>query len=541
MANIKKGWIFAAITALIWSMNAVYYQSISAYVDNLNGPVSILLSMISGAFLLLILAGPGRLSVETLKSKNTWIFGSLLILGYMMAFAKYFVGLNVLEGTALARYGVIISMIYMYLSTGRVVISSKLGLLLIFTGLLVITMTLPAEIRYIALFWLILGETTVVLRARVAETHTQNTDATGDVKSELRVTGYILSVTSLMFIIILFIAMKLGFNESIPNIVPSFEEFFALTPFLLAVFVGAIIMASMKYSEMIATKHVGTVNFFVVTAFVPILTVPTKYIVSIFTIVPAPVLDMPDVIGTALITVGAIITVKNSQKKKTKKLAPKARRELQVLRDTIQTAMVCFNDNEELVAEKLGVGKRTIKGIMTTEKEVSKNIKNKIIFNHAQNVAGLDHLTGALNKSSFEAKLKDLENTEKALVLFIDLDKFKPVNDTYGHKAGDSILEGVAERLMDEFNHPHVVARLGGDEFCLIVYGKDKKDEEKLVKKVEKLVTEPFIVEGVDDEISVGCSIGSVHYPTEGNCGLELNKVADERMYEAKLANGVER
>jgi diguanylate cyclase (GGDEF)-like protein len=178
---------------------------------------------------------------------------------------------------------------------------------------------------------------------------------------------------------------------------------------------------------------------------------------------------------------------------------------------------------------------------MTTEKEISKNIKNKIIFNHAQNVAGLDHLTGALNKSSFEAKLKDLENTEKALVLFIDLDKFKPVNDTYGHKAGDSILEGVAERLMAEFNHPHVVARLGGDEFCLIVYGKDKKDEEKLVKKVEKLVTEPFIVEGVEDEISVGCSIGSAHYPTEGNCGLELNKVADERMYEAKLANGIER
>lgn len=312
--DIKKGWLFAGLTALVWSFNAVYFQSISVYVEDINGPVSILLSMIAGSVILLIIAGPGSLSISTLQNKNTWIFSILLVLGYMMAFAKYFVGLNVLEGTSLARFSVIISIIYIYILTGKFVIKSKLGVFLILLGLCVITMTLPSQVRYIALFWLIAGELMVVLRARIAETHDQNIQSTGDIKSELRVTGYILAVTSIIFLLILFICMILGLSDFLPNIIPSFKEFFSLIPFLLAVFVGSIIMSLMKYFELVSTKHVGTVNFFIATSFVPILTVPTKYFISLFTIVPAPVLDIADIVGTLLITLGAIISILQMKK-----------------------------------------------------------------------------------------------------------------------------------------------------------------------------------------------------------------------------------
>jgi len=250
-----------------------------------------------------------------------------------------------------------------------------------------------------------------------------------------------------------------------------------------------------------------------------------------------------DLLAGVLIIAGALwsIYVKIYADKKQKKLAPKAKEELLVLRGTIDNTIQFCNDDEELVAKTLGVGKRTIKTIMTTEKPVSKEVKHKIIMNHAKNVAGLDHLTGALNQSSFYSKLKALKNSDKALVVFIDLDKFKPVNDTYGHNAGDSILQGVADRLMAEFDAPHIIARLGGDEFCAIVYGIEPKDDAKVIKKIKKLVDEPFIVEGIDDEISVGCSIGAAHYPTEGKNGIKLKEIADERMYQDKALNGVER
>jgi diguanylate cyclase (GGDEF)-like protein len=501
--------------------------------------------MIAGSFLLLILAGPGRLSLDTIKNGYTWSFGSLQILSNICTFAALSVALSATSLTLLTRFSIILSVMLTVFIDHKFKVASKAGFSLILLGIIIVSLSIDAESRAIALFWVFFVCLAKVVRSRIASNHKQNNNATGDFKSEMRVAGYILAITSSMYALVLFITMNLGFNEVMPQVIPSKEQFFALKPFLLAVCVGAVIMASMRYTELISTKHIGGTNFLTVMAFVPMLTFPAQYLLSMIGVIPAPQSNVYELTGGILIILGALLlaqkAVSKTRRTKNKKLAPKARRELQVLRDTVQTAMVCFNDNEELVAQKLGVGKRTIKQIMTTEKEVSKNIRHKIIFNHAQNVAGLDHLTGALNKSSFEAKLKDLENTEKALVLFIDLDKFKPVNDTYGHKAGDSILEGVAERLISEFNTPHVVARLGGDEFCLIVYGKDKKDEEKLIKKVEKLVTEPFIVEGIDDEISVGFSIGSAHYPTEGSCGLELNKVADKRMYEAKLTNGIER
>jgi len=112
------------------------------------------------------------------------------------------------------------------------------------------------------------------------------------------------------------------------------------------------------------------------------------------------------------------------------------------------------------------------------------------------------------------------------------------VNDTYGHDAGDAILKGITDRLKDEFKHPHVVARLGGDEYCVLIYDAKNSDINKYKKKIEELVTNSFIVEGIEDEISVGCSLGAAHYPTDTQNGLELKSLADKEMYEHKNSKG---
>tara|TARA_Y100000590_G_scaffold303218_1_gene341861 strand:- start:1750 stop:3390 length:1641 start_codon:yes stop_codon:yes gene_type:complete len=543
MSNVKKGWIFAFITAILWAVSAIYLKTMSSYVENVNGLVAVLQSMIAGSFLLLILAGPGRLSLDTIKNGYTWSFGSLQILSNICTFAALSVALSATSLTLLTRFSIILSVMLTVFIDHKFKVASKTGFALILLGIIVVSSSIDAESRAIALFWVFFVCLAKVVRSRIAGNHKQNNNATGDFKSEMRVAGYILAITSSMYALVLFMTMNLGFNEVIPQVIPSKEQFFALKPFLLAVCVGAVIMASMRYTELISTKHIGGTNFLTVMAFVPMLTFPAQYLLSILGIIPAPQSNVYELTGGILIIVGALLlaqkAVKKSRKSK-RKLANKAKKELNILRDTIRTTMITFNDDMDKVATALGVGKRTITQIMTTDKEFSKKTRDKIIYGHAQNVQGLDHLTGALNKTSFNMALDRINETDKAIVMFIDLDRFKPVNDTYGHKAGDAILEGVAERLMKEYKQPNVVARLGGDEYCLIIYGEDIKSIEKHTSKVKALVTDSFLVdvEGNETEISVGCSLGSAHYPTEGTNGHELHETADKRMYEDKESKG---
>jgi diguanylate cyclase (GGDEF)-like protein len=499
------------------------------------------LALFFAGFFLMGFGGANYNSVKILKSPSTWVYGftSVSTIAIFISLVSY---VSSTEAVMLMRLWIIVGLIIALVFYNRkTILKGLLGIPFILFGILYIFFSVDKEKLSTVIFLTILICVIQSIQYFALESQKKYTKTKSN---DLSVMGYTLLSTSLAFMLAMFVMSLVSqYSSYIPVSIPSLDEIFNIKLFFLAPVVGVFGFAMLRTMEFKTIKTIGADIFMLFTALNPFFTLSVEYVVSKFTNLITPMEITPEfIVSNIFVVVGSFICAYGQvRNKKTKPLAPKAKNQLIVLRDTIQTAMVCFNDDEDKVAEKLGVGKRTIKQIMTTEKEVSKNIRHKIIFNHAQNVAGLDHLTGALNKSSFEAKLKDLENTEKALVLFIDLDKFKPVNDTYGHKAGDSILEGVAERLIAEFNHPHVVARLGGDEFCLIVYGKDKKDEEKLVKKVEKLVTESFIVEGINDEISVGCSIGSAHYPTEGNDGLQLNKIADERMYEAKLANGISR
>ncbi|HAG52719.1 MAG TPA: hypothetical protein DCL21_02920 [Alphaproteobacteria bacterium] len=542
MANMKKGWIYAYLTALMWAVSAMYLKTISSYVENVNGLVVVLLSMIGGSFLLLIMAGPGRLSIETLKSSYTWSFGTLQILTNLFCFAAYATGLSVIETTLLARSTIVVSIIYLFLVTGKLVIKSKLGVASILLGLALVISTIPMEFRYQGLFWIGLIVVSMVLRTRVAEKHKQSNYATGDYKSEMRVTGYILAITSLIYAFILFSAMKLGFNESMPHIVPNKEMFFSMKPFFLALGVGAVIMAVMRYTELIATKHIGGTNFFTVLAFVPAFTLPVQYVASLFTNIPAPTLLPLEAVGGALIIASAIRIVKKSNnQKRAPKLAPRAAKDLYIVRDTIRTAKICFNDDIAKTAKSLGIAVSTLDKIMRHDKPITKTMKERIIDNYSKNIAGLDHLTGANNKTSCDIELQKLSDVDQALILFIDLNKFKPVNDTYGHTAGDMILKGISERLMELFKEPHFVARLGGDEYTVIIKGAKATDLKKYVKKVKELIADSFIIPDLNEEIQVGCSIGGAHYPSEGDCGLKLKEVADKRMYEDKKNNGVER
>lgn len=149
-----------------------------------------------------------------------------------------------------------------------------------------------------------------------------------------------------------------------------------------------------------------------------------------------------------------------------------------------------------------------------------------------------DPLTSLPNRNVFTEHLEKAiqfakRNREYAALLFMDLDGFKAINDTFGHEVGDKLLKAVCQRFRSLIRDVDTVARLGGDEFGLILSNlTDVRGAETVAEKLVKAIHEPFLIDGRSCE--VGISIGISLYPTDGEGADSLLSKADDAMYEAK-------
>lgn len=156
--------------------------------------------------------------------------------------------------------------------------------------------------------------------------------------------------------------------------------------------------------------------------------------------------------------------------------------------------------------------------------------------------ARIDSLTDLPNRFLFMEQLqKEIAHTQrierKLAILYIDLDRFKKVNDSYGHATGDKLLREAGERLLRCVRESDTVARLGGDEFAIIISELDS--EHHVIAVAEKAIltlAAPFIVDG--DENIIAASIGIAIYPQDGNNIADLMRNADIAMYRTKEKNG---
>ncbi|MCR6097447.1 EAL domain-containing protein [Salipaludibacillus agaradhaerens] len=165
--------------------------------------------------------------------------------------------------------------------------------------------------------------------------------------------------------------------------------------------------------------------------------------------------------------------------------------------------------------------------------------RNEQLMKEYKHLAYHDPLTGLKNRVSFQEEIERyLAHSERhhtsTVLMLIDLDRFKAINDTLGHHIGDEVLIRAGNRLNTGLN-AHRVYRLGGDEFVFILSGVDQEKYIQLAEKVIHLFTVPFHVKG--HEMSVTPSIGISMYPENGNDSASLLKNADAAMYLAK-ANG---
>lgn len=150
-----------------------------------------------------------------------------------------------------------------------------------------------------------------------------------------------------------------------------------------------------------------------------------------------------------------------------------------------------------------------------------------------ENMANTDSLTGLFNERYFSRVLDICEEKKLPFVLYyLDLDRFKPVNDTYGHLMGDRLLKEIAARLLRCIRSRDYAFRIGGDEFALIVSADmDEEQRARMAERIQTTLSAPVILDG--KELSVGVSCGCACYPEDGGAS-QVRIAADSRMYATK-------
>jgi len=149
-----------------------------------------------------------------------------------------------------------------------------------------------------------------------------------------------------------------------------------------------------------------------------------------------------------------------------------------------------------------------------------------------------DPLTGLFNRRHFDAALEqaavDAANGAATFaVLLIDLDRFKPINDMFGHAAGDAVLASVAQALKDCLRETDLAARIGGDEFAILAISTAEADAQQLAARIREVVGRAELRFG-QESIRPACSVGVATYPRNGRLGVEVLHAADIAMYADK-------
>lgn len=158
-----------------------------------------------------------------------------------------------------------------------------------------------------------------------------------------------------------------------------------------------------------------------------------------------------------------------------------------------------------------------------------------------EQLAFYDSLTGLPNRALFLDRLEhsiatNLRHGNEFALLFMDLDRFKELNDSQGHAVGDLALAEVARRFQGASRQEETLARLGGDEFVLVSEGADQQTALRIAMRLQGVLAEPLLIGG--QSISIGTSIGIAMYPQDGETSQDLIKHADIAMYRAKASGG---
>lgn len=551
--DIFWGWTFAIFSVLVlWGLNNVMI-GYSAKVLNANYLVYTCSAFASCAFFLLLAGGKGPLVKETLRSADTWTFGVIMLLGYLLTLSL-FSYVSSTEGSILQRISLIFSLFVSWLFFGRSMSKGQIvGAIIIFIGLVLVCYDLPEEHRGIIYVLMIFEGLALTGRMFVAEIHRPHKQAyslSNDPRAKIRVVGFVMFIISTVFLSILFLLAFLQSLGSFPSqfsVLPTLEDFKHAPSIFAGLIAGVFLLAPLRLIEFSSAHLIKTENFLALAAFSSVATLFWEWITKPFTGLSLQTLDTLDIYALVAITVGGLLIAitkieKSKEQKKTwKQYVKYETQDIALVADSkeiISDTMEFYQNDTAKVATALNIPEKAVIAISEDNEHVLA-FKGKILQEmerlYKKNIALKDALTGLLNRAGFMKYLRTAcGGSDQFHVLYIDLDKFKPVNDTHGHEAGDAVLQGVAERLNAYFYKGEPVARLGGDEYCVIQNSCTQEDLDMHIRLIVELLSEPFKIKGVKQEVCISASVGVASFPEDGIEPEELLHFADKGMYKDK-------
>lgn len=544
------GWVQGLFTVLVlWGGSNVYMSYVTQTLE-VNKLIFAFVTFITCSFCLLVYAKDGKLSKETFRSIDTWVYGTIMIVGYFVAL-NLFGLMSATEATILRKISVVFGVLVGYVFLMRKINKTQaLGLAVISSGVLLVAYNVEAEKAFQAYVLIFLAGLLQTLRMFVAEYHRPHKKATEDkdIKSRCRVIGYVMFVVSLLFLFIITILSLLASSapnsEQLTKYLITLEDFMNYKTILSGIVMGVFMYAPLRYFEFSVTEKIKTENFLALGALTFVATLFWEWSTSGLTGLTLKSVTTPVIIAGVLITLGSLIMSISKMRN-----ANKSNKELDCLiksnqnindveetREIIANTLEHFNADLKKTAEALGISVKVLNEILADrEKVVAFNEEKlkEVARDYRRNVASSDALTGLLNRNGFMTALKAASfESDNLSLFFIDLNKFKPVNDTYGHEAGDYVLKIIAERLKELFTNKSLITRLGGDEYCILLLDTDKSQAESKIKLISQELEKEIVYQ--DAKISISGSIGLANYPVDTNNAEELISIADKQMYVKK-------
>jgi len=206
-------------------------------------------------------------------------------------------------------------------------------------------------------------------------------------------------------------------------------------------------------------------------------------------------------------------------------------------------------DTDELsvLAQQFNLMKRSLEETTVKKEQLQQEVERQTKElqqqrEEFQHLANHDSLTKLYSRGAFEEQMETAiarcsRTNQSAALLFIDLDRFKVINDSYGHAAGDAVLIKIAQKLLQTVRSSDITARIGGDEF--VIWLEPIENATQVITVIHKLTEELALpIQYQDIALSVNASIGVSFFPIDAIELSSLLKVADDNMYKAKEAEG---
>lgn len=549
LTKTQIGWLQAFLAILVFlGLNQVMGR-FSAVILHVNPVIYSCAAFGSCALVLLLRAGHGPLAKETMRSVDTWVYGVILMFSYIIGMLLFALVTST-EGTMLQKVSVLLGVLGSWFFLGRKPDYYQI----IGTGIIsfaVVMVAVGIEGQNIGAVYLLafLYGLLQVARIFAAELHRPHTKAaqSNDPRSRARVVGFVMFIISIIFLGLTFLIALAQEMQPVGNQIPHLPTLkdFAHAPTIFAgIVAGIFIVAPSRMLEFSSSYIIKGENFTTVTSLSFISTLFWEWATSPITGLSIKEISSMDILAGGLITAGGLFIAL------TRKLAKKNKIDLSryLITDTqnidavddsreiLANSLEHFNADLDKTAKALDLPKAVLIALYEDKEKVlafNPEVLKTVARNYRRKVAMSDALTGLANRAGFMTALKGAAyEADIYSLLFIDLNKFKPVNDTYGHDAGDAILKGVAERLTALFPKRALATRLGGDEFAVLLLDSTKEQAQAHVASIKESLSQPFNFKGT--EITIGASVGISTYSEDGTNPEALLKLADEGMYEEK-------